>query len=127
MKTDYTINAVQAQILALLKERQPLTLDQLLVATGAGKQALANHQMDLRLREFATAERTGHHKTIELRITAHGTIALNLYLKKCELMKRQTVPATRVNLMKQPVWVPPAPGYCRDGGNGHIPSLGATA
>lgn len=127
MKIDYTINELQASILALLQEREPLTLAQLIVLTGASKPGLHRDQFDLRMREFATAERFGHHKTIQLSITAHGTIALNAYRKKWEILKNQPVAPTRINLMAQPVWVPPSTGYCRNDGNGHIPSLGATA
>ena len=127
MKTYYTINAVQAQILALLKERQPLTIAQLQSMAGGVKTAIQNAQFDLRLRLFVTAEKTGQHRTIQLEITAAGEIALDAYRKKCDVAARHTVTPTRINLMKQPVWQPPAPGYFRNGGNWHIPSLGATS
>ena len=120
MKTDYTINAVQAQILALLKECQPLTIAQLQAITGGAKVAVSNAQFDLRLRLFVTAEKTGQHRTIQLEITGAGEIALDAYRKKCDVIARQTVTPTRINLMAQPVWVPPAPGYCRNSGNGNI-------
>ena len=126
MKTDYTINEIQAGILTALKSVQPLTLALLVPLTGASVASFTRAQLDLRLREFVTAERTGIHTSIQLSITSQGTIALNLYLKKREIMKRQTVPATRINLMQQPDWEPPSPGYCRNGGHMEIPSLGTT-
>lgn len=127
MKTDYTINAIQAQILALLKERQPLTIAQLQAMTGGAKVAVSNAQFDLRLRLFVTAEKTGQHRTIQLEITSAGEIALDTYRKKCDVAARHTVTPTRINLMQQPVWQPPAPGYCRNGGHGNIRSLGMSA
>ena len=66
MKTYYTINAVQAQILALLKERQPLTIAQLQSMAGGVKTAIQNAQFDLLLRLFVTAEKTGQNRTIQL-------------------------------------------------------------
>lgn len=106
MNTDYTINEIQASILTALTSVQPLTLALLATYTGASNASFTRAQLDLRLREFATAEKTGHHKSIQISITAQGTIALNWYKKKRELLARQPVSATRINLMQQPVWQP---------------------
>lgn len=124
MNIDYRINDLQARILSLLKERQPLTITQLQALTGESKTLVSIEQRELRERLFAVAEKTGQHKTIQVTITAHGEIALNAYRKKCEILAKKPVESTRINLMAQPVWVPPAHGYCRNGGHGHIPSLG---
>lgn len=106
MKTDYTINEIQEGILTALQSVQPLTLALLATYTGASNASFTRAQLDLRLREFVTAEKTGHHKSIQISITAQGAIALNWHKKKRELSARQPVAQTRINLMELPVWVP---------------------
>lgn len=106
MKTDYTINEIQASILTALTSVQPLTLALLATYAGASNASFTRAQLDLRLREFVTAERSGVHKSIQLSITTQGTIALNWHNKKRELLARKPVAQTRINLMELPVWVP---------------------
>lgn len=127
MKTDYTINEIQAGILTALTSVEPLTLALLATYTGASNASFTRAQLDLRLREFVTAEKTWVHKPLQLYITAQGTIALNLYLKKREIMKRQIVPPTRINLMQQPVWQPQRHGIASMIDMGTSRSFGATA
>ena len=106
MKTDYTINEIQAGILTALTSVEPLTLALLATYTGASNASFTRAQLDLRLRGFVTAEKTLANKPLQLYVTAQGTIALNWHKKKRELLARKPVAQTRINLMELPVWVP---------------------
>ncbi len=126
MNTDYTINETQFDILSALQSVQPLTLAMLATYTGASYASFTRAQLDLRLREFVTSEKSGIHRSLQLSITSQGVIALNAYRKRRELLARQPVTATRINLMAQPVWKPPVwhlPARC----DCRIQNFGATA
>ena len=127
MKTDYTINEVQAGILTALQSVQPLTLALLATYAGASNASFTRAQLDLRLRGFVTAERTGIHTSIQLSITAQGAIALDAYRKKRELLARKPVAQTRINLMELPGGVPQRHGIPSMLDMGTSRSFGATA
>lgn len=127
MKTDYTINEVQAGILTALQSVEPLTLALLATYTSASNASFTRAQLDLRLREFVTAQKTLANKPLQLYSTAQGTIALNWHNKKRELLARQPVAQTRINRMELPVWQPQRHGIPSMLDMGTSRSFGATA
>lgn len=124
-KIDYNINSGQAHILALLSEREMLTLSQLQAITGFSRSALQIYQFDMRERCFISNIRPGHHRCMQLVINQTGKDALRIYQQRHSVEKTSYANQNRISWITQPEYVPPEVGFVRNDGNAKYRSLGA--
>lgn len=124
------LTARQAEILQLLTDGKPRANRQIIKEIGLAENGsiatnIGYNMDELVEKEFVevVAGRTGKYgRTIEIsdygrEFLARWNRAMNVVYVK---------PEPRINIMAQPVYKPSKPGYVRNNGTGHIPSLGAT-
>ncbi len=126
MSTREIISQKQASILAVLETvvdaRHEFLQEKVGLPNGDYKRQIS----DLRLRDMVVAGKPSCGHPILLHISRAGVQALADHIEHHSYIMQQKVKTepARINLMKQPAYVPHT-SYCRNNGHAHLPSLGS--